>query len=317
MAQTPLSDRTISEIRLLAEIARVNTSHISIQDIATLTSVGLDEAEIRAVWEATPGLRSFYDLRQDFLVDRNDAILESSIQFEVLERKTRARQFTQYARQFQKFYRAKGATVLSVSGSTSYDSTQPGDDLDFFTITNDGALWIYLFKSMVLARIYRQLHPGFPKICFSYSIDERFARKAFATEDLLFARDALSVIVLHGENYYRTLLKRNSWMANYFPRLYQIKTGPPDEEAGKSGAKSPLLRFLNLFLYFTMGPYLRFKSSQVNRNLRGKTSTGSFFTLKSGPDHFIFESVRYQRLRQIYDKLGKTIRTESTVNGDS
>lgn len=313
MAQNPLSDRTISEIKLLSEIARANKGHISIQDIATLSSSGLDEAEIRIAWDTTPDLRSSYDLEQDFVVDRTEAIQESSILSEVLERRYRARKFIQFGKRFQRFSRVRDVTVFSVSGSTSYYSTLPGDDLDFFAITKGGVLWICLFKSMVLARVYRFFHPTYPRFCFSYAIDDRFAKKAFATDDLLFARDALNVIVLHGASYYRTLLTRSLWMADYFPRLYQLKTEPPREEVSKSNVKSPLLQFLNLFVYYTMGPYLRIKSSQLNRNLRRKDLTGSLFTIRSGPDHFIIESARYQRLRKMYHRLGKTIRTDQSA----
>lgn len=315
MAQYPLSDRTISEIRLLSEIAKANSGHISIQDISILTSAGLDEAEIRTAWENTPDLRSSYELKQDLVVDRSEVIQEHSITSAVLERRSRARQFIQSARCFQRFFRASDPIVLSVSGSTSYYSALPGDDLDFFTITNDGSLWIFLFKSMVLARIYRLIHPTSPRLCFSCAIDDRFARKAFATEDLLLARDALNVIVLQGENCYHALLKQSSWMANYFPRLYRLRTEPSREEVRKPRVQSPFLRFLNLFLYFTMGPYLQFKSALLNWNMRRRALAGSLFILRSGPDHFIFESVRYQRLRQMYDRLGRTIRADaSTVN---
>jgi hypothetical protein len=314
VAQYPLSDRTISEIILLSEIAKANSDHISIQDISILTSAGLDEVEIRTAWENTSDLRSSYELKQDLVVHRSE-VIQDSITSAVLEKRSRARQFIQSARCFERFFRAGDPIVLSVSGSTSYYSTLPGDDLDFFTITNDGSLWIFLFKSMILARIYRLIHPTSPRLCFSCAIDDRFARKSFATDDLLLARDALNVIVLQGENYYHALLKQSSWMANYFPRLYRLRTEPSREEVRKPRVRSPFLRFLNLFLYFTMGRYLRFKSALLNWNLRGRALTGSLFILRSGPDHFIFESVRYRRLRQMYDKLGRTIRADaSTVN---
>lgn len=314
MAQNSLTDRTISEIKLLSEIARANNGHISIQELATLTSAGLDAADIRAAWETTHDLRSSYDLRQDFVISRAEALQENSILSAVLERKFRARQFIQSAKCFQRFCRTKGATVLAVSGSTSYYSTLPGDDLDFFTITEDGALWVFLFRSMIFARIYHFLHPETPRTCFSYAIDRSFAKKAFATDDPLFARDALNAVVLCGHVVYDQLLRRSPWMNDYFPRLYQFKIeqGQKIEEHGTG--KSSMRQVLNSFLFLTLGQYLRVKSALLNRRLQGQARTSSLFALKSGPDHFIFESVRYLKLRQMYRQFGRrTAETRATA----
>jgi len=313
--QQPLSDRTIAEIRLLSEIARANHSHVSIQDIAAITLAGLDEPHVRIALETTPGFRSSFDLKHDLVVDRTERISEASLMANLRERKSRAEHFIQSARSFQRFCRARERIVLCVSGSTSYYSVMPGDDLDFFIITKDRGLWVFLFKSLILARIYRLLHPEFPKICFSYAIDEGYARDAFAADDLLFARDALNAVVLYGENFYRLLLKENPWIAKYFPQLYQLKTQPRlEENPSPNTSTPPLSHFLNLFLYSTFGPYLRVKSALLNRSLRRQHLTGAMFTVRSGPDHFIFESIRYQRLRHMYDKLGKVIHPAPTAD---
>lgn len=314
--QGPLTDRTITEIRLLSEIARANHSHVSLQDITALTSTELDETQVRTALETTPRFRTSFELKQDLVVDRTEDISEKSLLSGLRERKSRAKQFIQSARSFQRLCHTRETTVLAVSGSTSYYSTMPGDDLDFFTITKQDTLWILLFKSLILARTYRLLHPAFPRICFSYAIDDKYARNAFATDDLLFARDALNAVVLHGQNFYETLLKQNPWMANYFPQLYRLKTNQPREKALESSSKkAQFSRFLNLFLYLTLGPYLQVKSALLNRSLQQKRMTRSLFTIRSGPDHFVLESIRYKRLRQMYDQLGETIRaTPSTAD---
>lgn len=306
MADNTISEQTISEILLLAEIARTNNSHISIKDIVTLTSTEMDENGIRSACKNDPRLQASLDLAEDLVFDGTDPHSEDSLLQSFDERRTRASEFVRFANALQVFCRTRDTGLFSVSGSTSYYSISPGDDLDFFTVTADGALWFFLFKSMIFSRIFRILHPEYPNTCFSYTIDQSFAKKAFATNDPLFARDALSVVVLHGHGFYDQLLRQSSWMNSYFPRLYQLKTEGRPKMAEHGAGKSLNRHFLNSFLFLTLGRYLRVKSVLANRRLQSQAKTSSLFTLKSGPDHFIIESVRYLRLRQMYSHLQRT-----------
>jgi hypothetical protein len=315
VATNTISEQTISEIKLLAEIAKLNNSHVSIKDIATLTSTEMDEAGVRNSCENDPRLQVSFDLTEDLVLDRTEEHSENSIVQSFEERRARANDFIRFAHSIQAFCRTRGTGLFSVSGSTSYYSTSPGDDLDFFTITADENLWFFLLKSMIFTRINRILHPESPRTCFSYTVDYSFAKKAFASDDPLFARDALNIVVLHGQGLYDQLLRQSSWMSSYFPRLYQLKTDHRQKNVDCTTGKSLFRHILNYFLFLTMGRYVRVKSALVKRRLQSQAKTSSLFTLRSGPDHFIFESVRYLRLRQVYGHLGRTIRRNDATNG--
>ena len=313
MAGNAISEQTISEIKLLAEIARTNNSRVSIKDIATLASTDMDEAKIRSSCRNDPRLRASFDLTEDFILDRSEKHSKNYLLQSFDSRRVRANEFIRFANFFQALCRTRDTGLFSVSGSTSYYSTSPGDDLDFFTITRDGSLWFFLFKSMIFARIYRILHRECPPSCFSYAVDHSFAKKAFAIDDPLFARDALNVIVLYGHSLYDQLLRESSWMNSYFPRLYQLKTKHGQKTVEHGSRKSLNGQVVNSFLFLTLGRYLRVKSALANRRLQSQAKTSSLFTLKYGPDHFIFESARYLKLREIYGQLGRTIRRESAT----
>ncbi len=162
---------------------------------------------------------------------------------------------------------------------------------------------MFLTKSLLLSRLFRISRKGAPRICFSYAVDQRFADKEFATSsDALFARDALTTLVIHGEESYKRLLKRASWISNYFPQLYKNRMGTraPEETHGMQRPPPRTRKFLNCLLWVLVGRYILTKSALLNRRFRKKGMSSSLFRVRLGPDHCIFESVRYSRLRAMY-----------------
>ncbi len=285
-----------------------NKSHISLEDIAVLTSTPFTKTELEHAWATDEFLSAAYELKQYFVLERGDGPEKRSVAtFEDEAKKlARAREYVAFAREFLSYCTSKAARLLSISGSTSYLSPSPGDDLDFFAVAEQDSLWIFLTKSLLLARVFRVLHPGSPRICFSYAIDECFAEREFAApKDPLSARDALKAIVVQGSGFYTHLLRKNTWISNYFPKLYEQKTRSPEPEPSKIGRSSTSTsrKFLNLLLLYTVGRYIRVKSALLNRDLRIRGETTSAFTVKIGIDHLVFESARYTILRQMYRKL--------------
>jgi hypothetical protein len=138
-------------------------------------------------------------------------------------------------------------------------------------------------------------------------LDEEYARKLFASpNDALFARDALTAQVLQGSLFYNWLLRRSRWLSNYFPKLYQRRTS---EEVGEVNEEetaeySVFPRLLNMFLFLTVGNYIRLKSAVLNWKLNRRAETEFRFKLKIGTDHCIFESLRYLKLRDMYRQFG-------------
>jgi hypothetical protein len=303
-----VADKAVSEIRLLSAIARANGSLLSLQDVVTLTDVNLTEEQLEARWHASPNLAKFYRLEDGFVFDREleDETARPAILDERKERRARAESYTNLAKEFVSFFARKESCLVAISGSTSYHSVSETDDLDFFCITKPGSLWVFLTTTLLLSRVFRLFKRKMPRACFSYAVDQAFAEQDFAaSSDPLFARDALTTVVIRGGEFYTRLLKKSSWISNYFPRLYRQRTrGYVPEEGTESieerSAPSPAWRFLNLLLCHLIGRYISAKSFMLNLKFKKQGMSSSLFAVKIGPDHCIFESARYSHLRTMY-----------------
>ncbi len=306
-----LSNSIISEIRFLSGIAKANGSLISLKDIATLTQLSVSEEQLEAVWSEIPDLVTVYELRNGLVLEREHGNVRNH--WSVLEReirnRDRAKNYANYARKFVSFCNGKKTTLIAISGSTSYQTVSETDDLDFFCMTKPDYLWIFLTKSLLLSRFFHLSRRDAPRICFSYAVDQSFAETEFTVpNDALFARDALSAIVIQGTESYKRLLKRSSWMSNYFPKLYQQRTNTPEDVPDEQSISSARQKFLNLLLRFLLGNYIAVKSAMLNRKLRKQDRSSSIFTLKLGPHHCIFESARYSHLRHMYRQFNDKTR---------
>lgn len=307
----PISDRVIAEIQLLSRIAEANGSLVTLQDIVALTHINLTREEIETCWPTVPQLSSRFELRDGFVHDRafsqRGIDFDSSIAKETAKRK-RAEGYALVARAIAPFFRGKEVSLVAISGSTSYQSASQADDLDFFCVTRPGFLWAFLVKSMLLSRALRLLRRNTPGICFSYAVDEEYAAREFASSnDPLFARDALTTIVVHGEAVYQQLLKKSSWMSEYYPQLFKRRARDPNmnEEFAMPSAASSSLKFFNKLLHFVVGNYIATKSAMLNRKFRKLGKSSSLFRLRVGEDHFILESERYSQLRSLYTSLSE------------
>lgn len=307
----PISERVIAEIQLLSRIAEANGSLVTLQDIVALTHIDLTREEIEARWPSISQLSSRFELRNGFVRDRafsqRGIDVDVSIAKETAKRK-RAEGYGLAARAIAPFFRGKGASLVAISGSTSYQSASQADDLDFFCVTKPGFLWTFLVKSMLLSRALRLFRGNTPRICFSYAVDEEYAAREFASSnDPLFARDALTTIVVHGEAVYQRLLKKSSWMSEYYPQLFKRRARGPniDEGFAMPSAPSSSLKFFNKLLHFVVGNYIATKSAMLNRKFRKLGKSSSLFQLRIGEDHFILESERYSQLRTLYASLSE------------
>ncbi len=306
-----LSDQNETDIRLFCEIAKEKGSLISLKEILVLTSFNVSEQELEEAW-LTSSLRGHYALASGKVVEKSKPI--SEVLFEEEERFSRARTNIYFARRFAAALSTENPKVLSISGSTSYQSVSRRDDVDFFCITSEGTMWISLTKSLLLARVFRLSLNECPWICLSYVMDENYAASEFTSpQDGLFARDALAAIVLRGADFYEGLLEKCSWMREYFPKLYQLRVRPGQMNTVHLNVKkstSSVDQIGNLFLYFTVGTYIRLKSYLLNRKLSKSKDRSGPFILRIGKDHCIYESLSYLRLRRMYSQLGARAKSE-------
>lgn len=302
-----LSEEKIRQIRVFCDVAEANGSHLTLKELIALLSLDMSESQLSENWRKFEGLEG-YSVASGFIIHRKQLASDLGIiQDEYRSNRARAVSNVEFSHRFASLCNSVNVRVLSVSGSTSYQSVAKGGDLDFFSIMNADSLWPSFVKFLLLARAFRLVHHGSPSICLSYVADERFAIREFTKpQDALFARDAIYTSVLRGKKYYARLLKSSSWMSRYFPMLYEQRVQAVEQEIGPPIKTSLLARIENLFVYFITGRYIRLKSHLLNRRYAKEKKWNSLFRVRIGADHCIYESERYLGLRQMYSILDDT-----------
>jgi hypothetical protein len=299
-------------IDILCEVARSNGDVLSLQDLIGLASLRTDEKELQDALLRSKFLSEKYIVADGAIIAPKYHSNQNFLRKKG-DRRARALYNTNSGRGFSSFFnRDKYLRLMSISGSTSYLSAAEGDDLDFFCITSDNYLWIFIAKALLLARIYRLRNEKAPVFCFSYVLAESRARDNFRSQrDGLQARDTLSAIVLHGEDYYRDLLRGNPWLSTFFPLKYEqrLRGTTPNHMAGDSKISSPKReqvhsKILNFFLYVIVGNYIRTKSYLTNKRLKSSYG-GRIFRAVIEKDRHVFESDSYLELRRVYASYEK------------
>ncbi len=299
-----LNDKAASDIALFCDIAESKGANLTLSQIIQLTSLGVDEAQLSRAWSNHEKLNAEFEIESG-VVYKKGAADDPSSKLEFGERARRASSNVDFANRFGRYLANNNTLVLSISGSTSYQSVSRHDDLDFFCILKKDRVWIFLCRALLLARLFRSLDKKSPSICLSYVMDEDYARGEFTRpQDGLFARDALSTMVIHGESYYNALLKESAWMERYFRSMYASRTKHATEEVLPRSRKPSLVtRIVNYGLYLLAGNYIRVKSHLLNRRFAREGKTDRLFKLRMGSDHCIYESVNYLELRKKYEGL--------------
>ncbi len=301
-----LSEKNEAVINVFCKIACENGSAISLKEILNLTSLNATETELERAWQASR-LSEQYHLESGMVLEKAGSRPVSELHADRGNRMLRAESNVIFARKFERMFKGNNPVVFSVSGSTSYQSVSREDDLDFFCITKKNTMWIALSKALLLARAFQLVNTDSPWICLSYIMDESYAVSEFSSpKDGLFARDALSTIVLRGSSFYEDLLRKCQWMGTYFPKIYEYRTmkGSNDELTLKlKHDASSLEKIANSFLCLIVGSYIRVKSSLLNRKFASKKQPSRRFLLLMGKDHCIYESLSYLHLREVYSQI--------------
>ncbi len=190
---------------------------------------------------------------------------------------------------------------VGISGSTAFGEPQSGDDLDLFVVPRTGALWWFLARMYLTLRIIRRRHPAFqgPPLCLNYVLEENIARSEFASRnDPLFAREALNVAILSGEDYYRGLVASAPWMRDMFPRLYDIRSQSPGNLDPSPVPFS--IRAMNLAVYPLVALYLHMGGLIRNWRERRAGSPDWCFRTETSRGRLAFPSRRFDQLREQY-----------------
>jgi hypothetical protein len=293
-------DEQAREIEKFCEIARENGASLSVRELAQLApSVG-GESELEDAFRSDPRLRSRFQLVSGYVLQRPPDEGEARVMVEDEEKnRERARLNIAIAARFAARL-VPGTLLVCLSGSNSYRSAREGDDIDFFCVTKKNRMWTFMLRSLVLTRIF-SLGKDRARVCLSCIMDEEWARSEFDTkQDPIFARDALMASPIYGAAAYHNLLTRASWIDGYFPAFYKARLRETAAAAAAAGREGAGLAVVNSFLFAVLGSYMRLKGWALNRKYRRQGRERSLFTLKMGPGHYLCESNKYKKLRQMY-----------------
>ena len=299
-----LTEDRAERVSILHEVARSNGSLLSIRDLLPLMPEHTSEDQLMDAINSLPSLSSRLALKEGFIVEKADSGSSSSVLTSEVVNRSRAAANLRFARDFLPLLASSHFKMVAISGSTSYLSVSRSSDLDFFCVAPAGRMWISLVRALIFARVFRLLHSDAPQLCLSCIMDEDYAVAAFSSDQgPLFARDALTTLVVDGAPCYQRLLGNASWISDIFPRAYRERLEPVAGQPQPIKQPPFAPRFLNLLLSFVGGAYIRFKSKKLNRSLEARGASDGVFKVMSASDHLIYESRRYSNLRRNYASM--------------
>jgi hypothetical protein len=284
-------------IDVAVRVAGAHESGVTVEDLLLLLPKGTTIEDVETALKLLPSLQNRYQVR-DGLVFSNG---RSADDFRA--RLEKSANNLAVARRFSERLNHKSVLAITVSGSTSYKGASQGDDIDLFCVTPAGGLWSFLARALVLTRVSRLSGKPVPPVCVSCVMDAAFAESTFAKDQgALFARDALVAEPVKGAGTYRELLRTGAWMHRYFPKLYDLR-GDSNGSRFNSGVPSTTSRLTNLFLFATLGTFIRAKAAYHNLRLAKAGLRRYSFRAKVGPDHLIYESAKYLSLKRTYSDI--------------
>jgi len=300
-AKGPGDQNVATLVSVVLKVAQMHGSSIALSDLVQLLPEGATSKDIAEVFDALPSIPGNYALKDGLLVPK----LENDIlpnDFNLRLRHSIAN--TQVVRWLSKALGNRDALIVAASGSTSYNAASPRDDVDLFCVTRPQTMWIFLTKALLLTRALRVFRRPNVSIDLSCLMDYDYATKVFSTDSgALFARDALVAEVVFGHGHYASLLGSAPWMKRYFPKLYERRSTLTDTGKNTRSKASGWKRCVNLFLLTTLGSYIQAKAIFHNHVLAREGKGLSAFRARVGPDHLIYESAKYNRLKEIYEDI--------------
>jgi hypothetical protein len=301
LTEKPGDESFAKLLSVVLKVAQMHGSSVALSDLVQLLPSDVGTKDIVDAFEILPALSGNYSLKDGLLVPRAGS---QSPPDDFLRRVQDSASNISVARWLSQALGSGQALTIAVSGSTSYKAASPRDDLDLFCVTRPHTMWLFLAKALLLTRASRILRRSRVPICLSCVVDEEYAKEIFSKEGgALFARDALVAEVVLGDDQYAALLDSAFWMKRYFPKLYEKRRAPASPPVDQRKKASGWARSFNLLVFATVGSYIRAKAIFHNRVLAMQGKEMSGFRARAGPDHLIYESAKYKKLKAIYDGI--------------
>jgi hypothetical protein len=195
---------------------------------------------------------------------------------------------------------------VAVTGSTAYGTPAAEDDLDFFIVTRAGAMWLFLLFAALRLRARRSAgrsDPG-PRPCLNFVLDERSVDSEFRTRrGFLFAREALTALVLRGDEYYRSVLRDAPWIGEEIPRSYAARSAGPSVERPRRVPR--VVRMVNAALFPPLAAYLHLIGLYRNHRLRRWGRSSDRFRTVVGFRRLANPTDRYDALSEALESASR------------
>jgi hypothetical protein len=283
-------------VRTLLEVARVHRVPLAFDHLLAMLPAGEEwsEADLQRCLDTHPSWGSVVD---GYVHATNPASTH-----DLTSRRRRSAALVQEA--VRAVNRDLGVAVeltrcIGISGSVAFGLAEPEDDLDFFVVVRDGGAWLFLLLALLRSRRLHRDGTAAAPWCFNYVVEEGAVESDFTPpQGLLVAREALSVRVLRGEGYYRSVLLRSPWMGAELPKMYAERTA----ELTPDRAPRPLgwaTRIVNALAYPVLATYLQVVGLVGNRRLR-RFAPSTCFATETGFRRFQLRTAQFDRLRRIY-----------------
>lgn len=287
-----------ARVRSILSVAARFRTGVSVHELAALLPDGSPTTGDRV----TDWLRGRPDLAR---IENGRAFAPDEPGNSLAEREERGRRYEEVATElFARELRPLVPWLRSygLTGSAAYGQPDKQDDLDLLVVTRAGALWWFLALCYARIRLgdLRPRKGEIPMPCFNYVLDDRQAPREFETaRGFLFAREALTARILHGDPYYTSLLERAPWMAEEIPRLYSARRGTMTPEDPPNPV--PLaVRLANTLVFPVLATYLQLVGIRRNARFRARASGEEAFRTETGFRRVTFSSKRFEGLRVAY-----------------
>ena len=211
-------------VRTLVTIAATNGSTISCEELRAL----LPPSTFPMAEEVGVFVRNDRVLRAELLVIDGEVVPRAETGL-VARRQDQRRLTSDRLQLAHRFVGSLGRLapwieLAGISGSVAYGGTKAHDDIDFYLVTRPNRMWITFFLAMGLARVTRLRDPAAPVFCFNRLEEMEGCQDGFReNRDPLFAREALNLKILRGQEFYSRLLRSAPWMEDSFPTLYLLR----------------------------------------------------------------------------------------------